>query len=68
MGERIGRAKEVLGWATGDRDVEAEGRVERRVADPSDPTEQVSDSAVEAEQRGVREDHHEYDPDNDPAP
>ncbi len=67
MGERMGRAKEVVGWATGDREVEAEGRVEQHVADPSDPATEVSDEAVADEGLEVREDHREYDPAQDPG-
>jgi len=67
MGERSGRAKEVLGWATGDREVEAEGRVEEAVSDPSDPITEVTDDAVETKQDHVRRDYEEFDP-SDPPP
>ena len=29
MGKKLGRAKEIVGYATGDRDVEARGRVDQ---------------------------------------
>ena len=55
-----GKAKEVVGWATGDRRVEAEGRVEQKVADsPADVTEKAVDEETDA----VREEHGEFDPD-----
>lgn len=61
MGERSGRSKEVLGWATGDREVEAEGRVEE------DTATEATEQAVEDEERNVRRDYEEFDP-NDPPP
>ena len=43
-----GKIKEVLGWATGDRRVEAEGRVEKRAGDADD------DGQMEKAERQVR--------------
>ena len=63
MGDKIGRAKEVVGWATGDRDVEAKGRVEQDVADPDTDTVEASDDAVAAEQLALRKEHSEHKPD-----
>ena len=63
MGEKTGRAKEVVGWVTGDREVEAKGRVEQDVADPATPTDDVTDAAVRDEKQAVRADHHEVDSD-----
>jgi len=54
MGKRLGRVKEILGYATGDRDVEARGRVEQRVADPADPMREVNDRAIAREKYRVR--------------
>ncbi len=61
MGEKTGRAKEIVGWATGDRDVEAKGRVEQDVADPDTETTGVAKAAVEDEKRAVRAEHEEID-------
>ena len=59
MGEKLGRAKEVVGWATGDREVEAEGRVEQRSDD------EISDEDVKQTEREVRADHQEVVPDEE---
>ncbi len=58
----MARLKEVLGYATGDRDVEARARVEEHVADPADPTDEVTDEKVEQEQHEVRKELGEYQP------
>ena len=50
--ETKGEVKEVLGAVTGDRRVEAEGRVEQKADD-------VSSDAVAEEQREVQRDHHD---------
>jgi hypothetical protein len=63
MSERIAKAKEVAGWATGDREVEAKGRVEQEVADPERPESDVTEEEVSREQRQVRREHDEYDGD-----
>lgn len=60
MNEKMGRAKEVVGWATGDREVEAKGRVEQDVADPATDAVEVTDEAVADEQLVVREEHSEH--------
>jgi len=57
MGEKLGRAKEVVGWATGDREVEAEGRVQQRVADD----QEISGEDVKRTEHEVRADHHEVE-------
>jgi uncharacterized protein YjbJ (UPF0337 family) len=54
MGKKLGRAKEIVGYATGDRGVEARGRVEERVADPADPLTEVNDKAIAREKARVR--------------
>jgi uncharacterized protein YjbJ (UPF0337 family) len=54
-----GEVKEVLGAVTGDRRVEAEGRVEQQVANPDTPESEESDAAVGQAERDVREDHHD---------
>jgi uncharacterized protein YjbJ (UPF0337 family) len=67
MSERIAKAKEVAGWATGDREVEAKGRVEQEVADPERPESDVTEEEVGREQRQVRREHDEYDGDTGAA-
>jgi uncharacterized protein YjbJ (UPF0337 family) len=62
MGKHTGKAKEVVGWATGDREVEAKGRVEQHVADPEDDAEGVTPAAVADETLDVRREHGEYKP------
>jgi len=52
-----GQVKEVLGAVTGDRAVEAEGRVEQQVADPSSPVDDESDDAVRHEELAARQAH-----------
>ncbi len=54
-----GEVKEVLGAVTGDRRVEAEGRVEQKVADPDTGTEAVTEDKVAQEERDVKKDHHD---------
>jgi len=58
VGEKTGKAKEMIGWATGDREDEAEGRAKQKAADPSEPVEDVDEGAVDDERQAVREDHH----------
>ena len=58
VGEKKGKIKEAVGWATGDREDEAEGRAEQKAADPSQPVEDVTDETVDEERQAVREDHH----------
>jgi uncharacterized protein YjbJ (UPF0337 family) len=52
MGEK-GKVKEVAGWVTGDRQVEAEGRVEQQQQEPTE-------EATERETERVRERHGDY--------
>jgi len=54
-----GDVKEVLGAVTGDRRVEAEGRVEQQAADADAPGETITDGAVHREERDVKKDHHD---------
>ena len=54
-----GAVKEVLGAVTGDRHVEAEGRVEQRVAEPESSAEAVTDEAVDKAEKNVKKDHHD---------
>lgn len=63
MGERVAKAKEVLGYATGDREVEAKGRVEERIADPYDPAGERTEQEVASEELEVRGARGEYQPD-----
>jgi uncharacterized protein YjbJ (UPF0337 family) len=62
-----GEVKEVLGAVTGDRRVEAEGRVEQRVADPGAPEDDVSDTAVGDQEGSVRQAHHDVAADAAPS-
>ena len=63
MSKRIGKAKEVVGWATGDREVEAKGRVEQEVADPDRLEVAVDEETLAGEQEEVRREYGEHDPD-----
>jgi len=62
MGDKIGKITETVGRVTGDRDVEAKGRVEQDADDPAEPAGEVTDQAVEAEKKEVRAEHHDIDP------
>jgi uncharacterized protein YjbJ (UPF0337 family) len=57
MGESTGKITEVVGRVTGDREVEAKGRVEQEAADPSQPVDQVTEGEVEEEKEEVRQEH-----------
>jgi len=57
MSKLKGEIKEIAGALTGDREVEAKGRVERRAADPSDPVQEVTEEQVNEEEQLVRERH-----------
>jgi drug/metabolite transporter (DMT)-like permease/uncharacterized protein YjbJ (UPF0337 family) len=59
---RTGKAKEVVGWMTGDRGVEAEGRTAQKAADPGRPEGEVTDESVDVAKREVRQEHNELDP------
>jgi len=61
MGDKIGKITETVGRVTGDREVEAKGRVEQDAGDPDEPVEEVTDEAVEAERRTVRSEHSDID-------
>ena len=52
-----GELKEALGAVTGDRHVEAEGRVEQKVADPRASESEESDETVRNEEQAVRGTH-----------
>jgi uncharacterized protein YjbJ (UPF0337 family) len=54
MGKTLGRVKELLGYATGDREVEARGRVEQRVGDPAAPLTEINDDLIADEKHHVR--------------
>lgn len=56
MGDKIGKIAETVGKVTGDREVEAKGRVEQDSAE-------VTDEAIENEKQVVRQEHHDIDPD-----
>jgi uncharacterized protein YjbJ (UPF0337 family) len=59
---RTGKAKEVVGWMTGDRGVEAEGRTAQKAADPGRPEGEVTDESVDVAKREARQEHNELDP------
>ncbi len=61
MGDTIGKITEVAGRVTGDREVEAKGRVEQQASDPAEPMADVTEDAVEDETQDVRRDHHDID-------
>ena len=61
MGDTIGKITEVAGRVTGDREVEAKGRVEQDAADPAEGVDDVTEGAVEDETEDVRRAHHDID-------
>jgi len=65
MGDTIGKITEVAGRVTGDREVEAKGRVEQDASDPAAPVDDVSEDAVEDavedETQDVRREHNDID-------
>jgi uncharacterized protein YjbJ (UPF0337 family) len=61
VGDTIGKITEVAGRVTGDREVEAKGRVEQDASDPAQPVDDVTEGAVEQEIQDVRRDHHDID-------
>src|SRR5439155_16480253 len=62
QGKQTGKITEVVGRVTGDREVEAKGRVEQEAADPAEPEEDVTEAAVEEEKEQVRREHRDIDP------
>jgi len=62
MGDTIGKVTETVGRVTGDREVEAKGRVEQDAADGGGPARDVTDQAVEDEKQVVRGEHSDIDP------
>ncbi len=61
MGDKIGKITEVAGRVTGDREVEAKGRVEQDAADPRELADNVSEAAVDDETEAVRREHNDID-------
>jgi uncharacterized protein YjbJ (UPF0337 family) len=57
-----GDVKEIVGAVTGDRRVEAEGRADKRVANPDDPVDEATDEVVGQETDEVRQQHHDIPP------
>ncbi len=43
MGDKIGKVTEAVGRVTGDREVEAKGRVEQDALDPDESVEEVTE-------------------------
>jgi len=62
MGDKIGKVTEAVGRVTGDREVEAKGRVEQEALDPDESVEEVTEEAVETEKQIVRGEHSDIDP------
>ena len=62
MGDKIGKIRETAGRVTGDREVEAKGRVEQDAVDPDESVEEVTEETVEAEKQIVRGEHLDIDP------
>ncbi len=56
------RIKEIVGYGTGDRRVQAKARVEEEVADPTNPVSEVTEDKVADTELGVREELGEYQP------
>ncbi len=63
MGDKIGKITETVGRVTGDREVEAKGRVEQDALDPDESVEEVTEETVETEKQIVRGEHFDIDPD-----
>ncbi len=62
MGDKIGKITEAVGRVTGDREVEAKGRVEQDAQDPDESVEEVTEETVETEKQIVRGEHSDIDP------
>ncbi len=62
MGDKIGKVTEAVGRVTGDREVEAKGRVEQDALDPDESVEEVTEETVETEKQTVRSEHSDIDP------
>ncbi|MGI8984158.1 MAG: CsbD family protein [Acidimicrobiales bacterium] len=62
MGDKIGKITETAGRVTGDRAVEAKGRVEQDLTDPDESVGEVSEEAIETEEQVVRAEHGDIDP------
>ncbi len=61
MGDKIGKITEVAGRVTGDREVEAKGKVEQNASDAGEAVVEVTDDAVEEKTETVRRQHHDID-------
>jgi uncharacterized protein YjbJ (UPF0337 family) len=57
MSEKKTKPKEVVGFVTGDRHVEAAGRAEQREADPEDPVDDADEGAIDHAEDAVRREH-----------
>jgi uncharacterized protein YjbJ (UPF0337 family) len=64
--EQLGKVKAALGWMTGDRRVEAEGRAEEDAADPAKPTDAATEEVVDEREREVRKEHGDIRPRSNP--
>ncbi|MDQ6909982.1 MAG: CsbD family protein [Actinomycetota bacterium] len=61
MGDKIGKITEAAGRVTGDREVEAKGRVEQDASDGNDSEADITDEAIENEKQVVRREHGDID-------
>ena len=61
MGDKIGKITEVAGRVTGDREVEAKGKVEQEAPEPGDGADEVTGAAVDEETEAVRREHPDID-------
>ncbi len=57
MSETKGKVKQIAGFVTGDRKVEAAGRVEQQAADADSPVEEVDETRIADEEQEVRQEH-----------
>lgn len=62
MADKLGKITEVVGRVTGDREVEARGRVEQDATNPDAVIDDVTEEAVETEKQVVRREHRDIDP------
>ena len=61
----LGRMREALGWATGDRRTEAAGQLQQLPDDPADPS--PATAALDKAELHVRDDHGDLAPSAQPA-
>jgi uncharacterized protein YjbJ (UPF0337 family) len=62
MKEQLAKAKEAVGWATGDRHVEAEGRAEAVATESATSTNDATEEVVDEKEHEVRKEHGDIRP------